>query len=689
MSGVSSPQNGPSDGAGIGPDTGTPDDPRPAATGPSANVADLLRSAAGRYPDRPALLSASGTRTWAALDRAADAGARRLVGLGAGPGERVVIGLPTGPDLALALYAVARAGLIAVPAAPGADLGELADRVGAVASIAAGRDHRLGIALGAADLADWWDTDPAADGDTVPAPFESVGGGEDLVLLAHARGERAVMLSHRAVLAAVTAIGQLGVVRVRDGDRVLQVLPLYHVAGWVVSLLPTALVGGAAVFPDVGFEVATVAVGVPGGTGSIADQGRTATTAALRAAADHAVTVVPGAPGFYHHLLADPDAVRSLASVRLFTSGNAPLAAADEAAFRARYGQPVWEGYGISESASVVTTALVTPAPVRGSVGRPLAGIELRVVGPDGQDLATDADLPPAVEPGDEAVDGPETPARIDPDRDPLDTVADAPDAGEVGRIMIRGATLFSGYWPNGGGGPDADGWFLTGDIGFLDDGGELHLVDRAAEAVIVAGFTVYPREVEDALAAHEDVAEVAVIGVPAADGHAELVALLVKAGDQPPDEAGLREFVATRLPVFKHPAVYRVVDELPTTEVGRIDRDEARRRFGPAAGQALRALTAVPDPGAATDGDVAAPPASAADAAPGPAAGSGEVSATATADPSAADADAEVDPEEPGPDVSPEPAGDLDELGSRLPGAGDRAGRAERARDDTDEDLF
>lgn len=669
MSRVSSPQNGPSTGPA------RPGDPTSAVVGASANVADLLRSAAGRYPDRPALLSASGTRTWAVLDRAADAGARRLAGLGAAPGERVVIGLPSGADLALALYAVARAGLIAVPAAPGADLGDLADRVGAVASIAAGRDRRLGIALGTADVAEWWTTAAGAD----RAPFESIGGGEDLVLLARARGERAVMLSHRAVLAAVTAIGQLGVTRVRDGDRVLQVLPLYHVAGWVVSLLPTALVGGAAVFPDVGFEVATVAVGVPGGTGSIADQGRAATTAALRAAADHAVTVVPGAPGFYHHLLADPDAVRSLASVRLFTSGNAPLAAADEAAFRARYGQPVWEGYGISESASVVTTSLVTPAPVRGSVGRPLAGVELRVVGPDGQDLAAETDLPAATERDGEAADDVDAPARVEADRDPLDTVADAPDAGEVGRIMIRGATLFSGYWPNGGGGPDADGWFLTGDIGFLDDGGELHLVDRAAEAVIVAGFTVYPREVEDALAAHEDVGEVAVIGVPAADGHAELVALLVPAGDRAPDEAQLREVVATRLPVFKHPAVYRVVDDLPTTEVGRIDRDEARRRFGPAAGQALRALSAVPDPDAPAGDRV--DPGRVDGATPGPAQGPG------AADPSVADP--ATGTAEPDPDVSPEPAGDLDELGSRLPGTGDRNDRAERARDDTDEDLF
>lgn len=611
--------------------------------GHSANVADLLRTAAARHPDRPALVEAGRTRTWAELERAADAGAWRLNALGAAPGERIVISLPTGADLALALFAAARAGLIAVPTAPGVDVAELADRVQAIASICTERDHRLGIALGAGDVAGWWTASAS--------PFESIGGGEDLVLLARARGDRAVMLSHRAIGAAVDAIGRLGDIRVRDGDRILQVLPLYHVAGWVVSFLPTTLVGGATVIPEVGFDVATVAVGVPGGSGSPAGRrGRSATESALRAAAEHSVSVVPGAPGFFHHLLAVPDAERSLTSVRLFTSGNAPLSAADFAAFQDRFGQPVWEGYGLSESASVVTTSLITQAPVRGSVGRPLAGVDLRVIGPDGQDQVTAAGDP---EPG----PGPaEEPVTDDSDHDPLDTVADVPDAGEVGRIAIRGATLFSGYWPNGGGGPAADGWFVTGDVGFLDDSGALHLVDRAAETIVVSGFTVYPREVEDVLAGHPDVTEAAVIGVPATDGHEELVAVLVGSDGSPPADDDLREWAAERLPAFKRPAVYRVVDDLPRTEVGRIDRDETRRRFGPAARQALHTLVAVPD---SDHGG-----------------GSGDADA---------DAGAGAD-DQPAPDVAPEPAGDLADLGAKLPGTGDRA---ERARDDTDDDLF
>src|SRR6185295_4335764 len=124
--------------------------------------------------------------------------------------------------------------------------------VGAMAAISDEDDHGLPISLNTASLRQWWDADPIAE------PPAAIGGGEDLTLLARARGDRAVMLSHRAVLAAVAAIGELGQLRMRDHDRVLQVLPMYHLAGWVVAFLPITLIGGASVVPEIGFDSASV-----------------------------------------------------------------------------------------------------------------------------------------------------------------------------------------------------------------------------------------------------------------------------------------------------------------------------------------------------------------------------------------------------------------------------------------------
>ena len=443
------------------------------------------------------------------------------------------------------------------------------------------------------------------------------------------------MLSHRSILAAVEAIGRLDDRRVRDADRVLQVLPMYHVAGWVVAFLPTTLVGGATVIPEVGFDTATISIGAPDGAlrGSpdIVAAGRQAAESAVAAAGEHQVTVVPGAPGFFHHLVGLDGSQRSLATVRLLTSGTAPLDTDDFGAVQTLIGHPVWEGYGLSEAASVVASTLMTDEPRHGSVGKPLTGIELRIVGPDGLDVNADdaAELTEA-----------ET---VAPD-DPLDVMAEAPDAGEVGRIAIRGATLFSGYWPDGHGGPAADGWFVTGDIGYLDDDGELHLVDRASETVTVAGFTVYPREVEQVLGLHPGVAEAAVIGVPAAGGGEEVAAVLVARADTVPTVTDLADFVESRLPAFKRPAVYQLAPSLPRTEVGRLDRGAVLRNFARTPNATLPRLVAV-----------------------GPSA-AGAVTVNGAQEAAVAGESGSEPGEDEAVDVTPEQVADLDELGVRLP---------------------
>jgi long-chain acyl-CoA synthetase len=147
----------------------------------------------------------------------------------------------------------------------------------------------------------------------------------------------------------------------------------------------------------------------------------------------------------------------------------------------------------------------------------------------------------------------------------------------------VRGANLFDGYWPDGSDGPGADGWYATGDVGFLDDAGNLFLVDRLKELVIVSGFNVYPSEVEEVLVEVEDVAEAAVIGVPDETTGEAVVAYLRRDPDSAlsDDElvATVTEHCATRLARFKQPTRLEVVDELPHTVTGKVAKGRLRSR--------------------------------------------------------------------------------------------------------------
>ena len=624
----------------------------------SANVADLLRLAARDAADRPAVRASGSTRTWAELDRAVDAGATALLAAGLLPGDRVLVCLPTGPDILAALFAVLRAGLVAVPIGPHrSELDVIIERVTARCVIGDGPPAgqvtgHAEVTFDARQIGAWWDV-----ADVAPVPASA--GGEDLAMLARAvSGDRPVMVSHRAIVAAVQAVVAAPSLRLRADDRAIQVLPTYHLAGWVTAFLPLCLVGGCAVIPD-----PPVA-------------GAAWVDAVLAAIRSDRVTVVPGAPSLYRRMRSAAGVERALSSVRLMTSGAAPLDPGDFAAMRALTGQAVWEGYGISESASVVSTGLMTAAARPGSVGLPLPGVRLRIVGDDGADLYAPPEDP------DEAV-----PAAVGAD----DPAADAAAGGEVGRIQIGGPTLFSGYWPDGSGGVADDGWFATGDLGYFDDAGELHLVDRAAETIRVAGFTVYPREIEDVLTGHPYIRDAAVIGAPGRAGDGVVAVLVAQRGTHP-TPGDLDDFVAQRLPVFKRPQRYQLVDRLPRNEIGRIDRDAVRVLYrsgmaltgdDPAVGVTADRPRAQPD-GAAEPVSGPAGPMTGADA---PATGSatGSVRDPAAAPPDGTQPDL-TPPDPTPPDVTPERAAALDELGRRLPGTGKRLRRGD---EDTDDDLF
>jgi long-chain acyl-CoA synthetase len=237
----------------------------------------------------------------------------------------------------------------------------------------------------------------------------------------------------------------------------------------------------------------------------------------------------------------------------LLTSGAAPLPPAVLHTIKQATGLSVYEGYGLTETGPVLTSTLVGGYPKPGSVGRALPGVELAIVDSDGRPVGVDAD----------------------PDEPAWDE--DAGAEAETGRVAARGPNLFSGYWPDGAGGPGEDGWFTTGDVGYLDDDGDLRLVDRAGDLIIVNGFNVYPAEVERVLDELDQVAESAAVGVPDERAGEFVKAVIVLAPDASLTEDEVRAHCAERLARFKVPREVEFVGSLPYSVTGKIRRASLR----------------------------------------------------------------------------------------------------------------
>ncbi len=495
------------------------------------NVADLVRDAAARRPDGIALVhvptaGVRTTTTWAALDADVEATAAGLRSeLGLHTGERVALALGSTPAFVAAYFGVLRAGLVAVPLNTGYTAPEVSQLVhDADAHVVLCDDATLTVVEEAVAGTHRALVDPAGlDSVTAAGRGHAADtdgrGGEDLAVLMFTSGTsgrpRAAMLSHRALLANLDQCRRLEPAPMTEDDVVLLVLPLFHIYG-----LNTGL----------GMVAATAATGV------LVERFDPVATAEL--VRTEQVTNVPGAPPMYVGWSAAGQ-LGALRGVRLMASGASPLPAAALEQVLAGVGRPVHEGYGLTETAPVVSSTLASDVVKAGSIGRPVPGVEVRLVDEDG---------------------------------------ADAGD-GDPGEVLVRGANLFSGYWPDGSGGPREDGWWATGDVAYQDDDGDLFLVDRRTELVLVSGFNVYPREVEDALAGHPDVAEVAVIAVPHPyTGEAVKAYVVPRAGSALTADDVTRH-AATRLARFKRPTIVTLVPALPHSATGKVAKGRLRAR--------------------------------------------------------------------------------------------------------------
>ena len=511
----------------------------------AGNVADLVARAAARGPDHPALLEpATGLRlTWAQVHAATDAEADRLRGAGVRPGDRVLIRLGHGAGFGIALFGALRAGAIAVPVGTHSAQRELSVIVGDCRpSVFVADQSDRAVASLAEKLPVLAAPSTALPGGPSGASADRGSGGERTAVLCYTSGvtgrPRGVQLSHRALLANRAQTDAMRPVPVSPADRVLLALPLFHLYGLGAGLLQVCSAGA---------------------TGVLAD--RMTPTELVELIEAERITVLGDTPATYRALLELPDKrLRAgLVTVRLCTAGGAPLPPELPAAFRAATGLPLYNGYGLTETGPVLTSTVVCVSIKPGSAGRPLPGtagvpgVELRIVSADVG-----------------AEDEDEFTAELDAD--------DEPDAGLV---EVRGPNLFSGYWPDGAGGPDADGWFRTSDVGYLDADGELYLVERATDLVVVNGFSVYPHEVESVLAAHPLVAEAAVVGVPDERTGEAVKAVLVPRPGAVLTAEQVRAHCAIRLARFKLPTVVEFVDELPHSATGKIARMELRGGSG------------------------------------------------------------------------------------------------------------
>jgi malonyl-CoA/methylmalonyl-CoA synthetase len=344
------------------------------------------------------------------------------------------------------------------------------------------------------------------------------------------------MLTHNNLLATVTGLQAAWAWEPRD--RLLLTLPIFHTHGLVVGLF-TALAAGAsvrlrrrfdaaAVLAELGAGEATLFFGVP--------------TMYVRLV--EALQRGGGASSGGEHATGDAagrqatPAGRALAGVRLFCCGSAPLSPETFDAFAAATGHRILERYGMTETGMLLSNPYAGER-LPGTVGTPLPGVSLRIVGRAGNDLP----------------------------------------AGEEGELLVRGSNVFAGYWRDAAKtaesfAADEEGrrWFRTGDLGRVDPRtGHVSLLGRGRELILRGGFNVYPREVEEVLELFPGVREAAVVGRAHAEWGEVPVAFLVV--EQTIEESALLAHCTAELARFKVPVAFRYLDALPRNALGKVQK--------------------------------------------------------------------------------------------------------------------
>lgn len=504
---------------------------------PAWTIPDLLARAAQSFPERDALIFYQARWTyhklWADVRRLA----RGLQERGIHPGDRVAIMLPNCPQYVMAYYAIALCGALVVQINPLLvereletllnDSGSraivvydaLLDRVAAVqprTAVAEVYGVSLTGTVAQAGVVDFWAVlSSASPSDPLPVPMAP----DDVAVLQYTGGttgrSKGAMLTHRNCVANVLQLSAFG--EFFPGEEVvLGAIPLFHVYGMTVVM-------------NLGIHLGATLVLVP----------RFDPAECAQAIASHRITLWPGVPTMYIALLQLPGLnPGTISSVRFCNSGSAPMPTDVMKQFEEKTGAALLEGYGLSEAAPVThghATHWMARKP--GTVGIAIPSTEFRIVDPHThQDLAV----------------------------------------GELGELWVRGPQVMKGYWHQS---QETDkvlvagGWLRTGDLASCDSEGYLTLMDRLKDLIIVSGYNVYPREIEEVLYQHPQVLEAVVVGVPDPyRGEAVRAVVVPKPGASLTSEA-LNAYLAHNLAAYKRPKILEFRTELPKSAVGKILR--------------------------------------------------------------------------------------------------------------------
>jgi long-chain acyl-CoA synthetase len=510
------------------------------------NLAVLLRESARRAPGKTAVILGDTRLSYAQVDELSDRVAASLTAAGVAPGDRVGLQLPNIPQFVIAYFGILKAGGVVVPMnvllkAPeiafqledsgaralityGGVLGESAKAAesAAVTSVYVVGEAGSAPAAGTAGAAGTIGTafEALLSGDA-PGPQLALRGPADPAVIIYTSGTtgtpKGAVLSHIGLYMNADIPGRLFEFSV--DDVALVTLPLFHVFALSSVMNTCVLLGGTMTL-------------VP----------RFDPVAVLETMQRDRVTVFMGVPTMYIALLQAVDSASfDLSSLRVAVSGGAPIPAEVIDSFESRFGVPILEGYGLSESSSTATFNISESERKVYSVGKPIWGTSVQIWDEDSRPLP--------------------------------------PGAEHVGEVVLRGMNIMIGYHNN----PEATakafagGWFHTGDLGYLDEDGFLFIVDRIKDLIIRGGYNVYPREVEEVLYAHPAVAEAAVIGVPDPKLGEEVRAIVAVKPGQSVTAAELIEFVKERAAAYKYPRTIEFLDSLPKNATGKILKKELR----------------------------------------------------------------------------------------------------------------